>query len=433
MGPGGRLRDRGEAPPPPHVARSAFDRWRPADVGILPTTSLRERPAVPVLVSAGPLEFSLRFSDGRAPAWGGDTYVRVDLRARGTDSRPPRDLAVLIDTRDDFALRRARRIAAELFETLREGDHGALISTDDGGRIRVPLLSFGAAPLLIARTRELEARGNDDFRMAIERSIAMLTNRGEHVVKLVVLSADGGLITGETLAALASAQDANVEVVLVPLTEAAARRFEPAALRSGAIALERVPANERAERALVDELSTLPPTEPVATNVSIVYEAVPAPSHLIDVYGGASAWTPSGGEIPLGAVRPGDARTLVLRVGVPAHPSEGSFEPMVRVRWQDTLGPHEVRTSIPLTYASRPAERDGARAGDVLHYVSMLGTITAIHRAIEAGDQRSLDAMQSSASEQSQSMLTFANERGDRVMAAQARLLRELLATARGR
>lgn len=400
---------------------------------MLPATSLRERPAVPVLVSAGPLEFSLRFSDGRAPAWGGDTYVRVDVRARGTDSRPARDLAVLVDTRDDFALRRARRIAVELFETLREGDHGALVSTDDGGRIRVPLLSFGAAPLLIARTRELEARGNDDFTAAIERSVAMLTNRGDHVVKLVVLSGDGGLVSGETISALSRAQEANVEVVLVPLTEAAARRFEPAALRSGAIALDRIAANERAERALVDELATLPPTEPVASNVSIVYEAVPAPSHLIDVFGGTSAWTPSGGEVPLGTVRPGDSRTLVLRVGVPAHPTEGSFEPTVRVRWQDALGPHEVRTSVPLPYATRPAERDGARAGDVLHYVSMLGTITAIHRAIEARDQRSLDAMQSSAAEQAQAMLAFANERGDRVMSAQARLLRELLATARGR
>jgi hypothetical protein len=432
-GPGGVLRDRGEPPPPAHVARSAFDRWRPAELGILPPTSLRERPAVPVRVSAGPLEFSLRFSDARAPSWGGDTYIRVDLRADGSDQRPRRDLAVLIDTRDENSLRRSKHIAAELFETLREGDHGALITSDEGGRVRVGLLSYGAAPLLIERVRSLQARGGDDLTVAIERAVAMLANRGDRIVKLAVLSGHGGLIAGETIAAIARAQQMNVEVVLVPLTEPAAHRFEAAALRSGALTMERVPANEQSERALVDELATLPPAEPVAREVSLVYEAIPAPSHLIDVFGGASAWTPSGGEIPLGAVRPADTRTLVLRVGIAAHPTEGAFEPTVRVRWRDALGPHEVRASTMLPYAPTPSERDGARAGDVLHYVSMLGTITALHRAIDSRDSAGLDAMAPAASEQARAMLEFSEQRQDRVMGAQARLLRELLATAQMR
>lgn len=429
-GPGGTLRDRGAPPPPAHVARSAFDRWRPADVGILPPTGLRDRPAVPVQVSAGPLEFSLRFADTRAPSWGGDTYIRVDLRAQGTEQRPARDLAVLIDTRDDFALRRSKVIASELFETLREGDHGALVTTDEGGRVRVGLLSYGAAPLLIERARSLQARGGDDLTIAIERAVNMLANRGDHIVKLVVLSGHGGVVTGETVEAITRAQQANVEVVLVPLTEAAAHRFEPVAARSGAIALNRIPANESNERALVEELATLPPAEPVAREVSILYEAIPAPSHLIDVFGGASAWTPSGGDIPLGSVRPGDSRTLVLRVGIPQHPTEGAFEPTVRVRWRDALGPHEVRASTTLPYAATPNERDGSRAGDVLHYVSMLGTITAIHRALDQRDLAGLEAMNTAATEQARAMLEYSGQRQDRVMGAQARLLQELLATA---
>lgn len=429
-GPGGTLRDRGAPAPAAHVARSAFDRWRPADIGILPPTGLRDRPAVPMRVSAGPLEFTLRFSDARAPSWGGDTYVRVDVRAAGNDQRPARDIVVLIDTRDETSLRRSKNIAAELFETLREGDHGALVTTDEGGRVRVGLLSYGAAPLLIERTRALQARGGDDLTTAVERAVAMLANRGERIAKLAVLSGHGGLISGETVAAIARAQEANVEVVLVPLTEAAAHRFEPAAMRAGAIALARVAANEQSERALVDELATLPPAEPAARDVSLLYEAIPAPSHLIDVFGGASAWTPSGGEIPLGTVRPGDTRTLVLRVGIPSHTADGAFEPTVRVRWRDALGPHEVRASTMLPYAARPSERDGARAGDVLHYVSMLGTISAIHRALESRDATGLEAMTPAASEQARAMLEFGDQRGDRVMSAQARLLRELVASA---
>lgn len=412
------------------MARSAFDRWRPADIGILPPTGLRDRPAVPLRVTAGPLDFTLRFADTRAPSWGGDTYVRVDIRAAGTDQRPARDIAVLIDTRDEISLQRSKHIAAELFETLREGDRGALVTTDEGGSVRVGLLSYGAVPLLIERTRALQARGGDDLTAAIERAVAMLAHRSERIAKLAVLSGDGGLIAGETVAAIARAQEANVQVVLVPLTEAAAHRFARAAMRSGAIALARVAANEPSERALVDQLATLPPAEPVARDVSLLYEAIPAPSHLIDVFGGASAWTPSGGEVPLGNVRPGDTRTLVLRVGIPSHTADGTFEPTVRVRWRDALGPHEVRASTVLPYTAHPSERDGTRAGDVLHYVSMLQTITAIHRALELGNVTELEAMTPAAAEQARTILAFGEQRGDRVMSAQARLLLELVASA---
>jgi hypothetical protein len=430
-GPGGRMRDQGDPPPPPHVARSAFDRWRPADVGILPATSLRERPATPVRVGAGPLEFTLRLADARAPAWGGDTYIRVDVRAQGTDQRPTRDLAVLLDTRDEPSLRRARRMAAELFETLREGDRGALLTTDDGGRVRVPLLSYGAAPLLIARSRAVEPRGDDDLAQAIDRGVQLLSHRSDRIVKLAVLSGYGGLVSGEAIAAMSRAQELGVEVVLVPLNEPAAHRFDAASLRSGAVTTGRVAANERAEREAVEELATLPPAEPVAQEVSLAYEALPSPSHLLDVYGGASAWTPSGGDVPLGSVRPGDARTIVMRVGIPTYPTEGAFEPTVRVRWRDGQGPHEVRTTLSLPYAQRTSDFSRGRAGDVLHYVSLLGTITAVHRAIDHRDAAGLDAMSAAASEQARAMTEFADERRDRVMGAQARLLRELLATAR--
>ncbi len=430
-GPGGRLRDEDSPPPAPHVARSAFDRWRPPDVTMTPETGLRDRPATPVRVAAGPLEFTLRLSDTRAPSWGGDTYVRVDLRARGSETRPPRDLAILLDTRDASTLPRARRMAAELFETLREGDRGALFTSDEGGRVRVPLLSYGAAPLLIARARAIEPRGQDDLAQALDRAIQRLAHRSDRIVKLAVLSGHGGLVSGETVEALSRARSVGVEVVLVPLTEAAAHRLAAAAARSETVAMDRVAATDRAERAAVDELSTLPPTDPVAHDVSLVYDALPSPSHLLDVYGGASAWTPAGGEVPLGDVRPGDARTIVLRVGVAPHAAEGTFEPSVRARWRDAQGPHEVRATLSLRYVETRAELAAGRAGDVLHYVSLLGSISAVHRAIDAGDAASLEAMSAVAADQSRALSAFAQERRDPVMSAQAQLLSELVSTAR--
>jgi hypothetical protein len=396
-----------------------------------PETGLRDRPATPLRVTAGPLEFTLRLSDTRAPSWGGDTYIRVDLRARGSETRPARDLAVLVDTRDASTLPRAKRMTAELFETLREGDRGALFTSDEGGRVRVPLLSYGAAPLLISRARTIEPRGQDDLAQAIERALERLAHRSDRIVKLAVLSGHGGLVSGETLEALSHAPSVGVEVVLVPLTEAAAHRFAAAAARSEALAMDRVAATDRAERAAVDELATLPPTDPVARDVSLLYEALPAPSHLLDVYGGASAWTPDGGEIPLGDVRPGDARTIVLRAGIPGHPTVETFDPCLRVRWRDAQGPHEVRATRSLAYVDSRAALAAGRAGDVLHYVSLLGSISAVHRAIDAGDAASLESMSALANDQSRTLAAFAEERQDRVMSAQARILAELVATAR--
>ncbi|MDP3275157.1 MAG: hypothetical protein Q8Q09_08185 [Deltaproteobacteria bacterium] len=431
--PGGGLRDQGERrPPSPHVARSAFDRWRPPDIGLLPPAPLQQQPSQPVRITAGSVELTLRLSDTRAPSWGGDAYVRMDLRARGTDPRPPRDLAVLIDTRDANTLDRAKRLAQELFETLREGDRGALLTTDERGVVRVPLLSYGAVPLLLARTAAITAHGDDDLSRGIERGLQMLTHESERVVRLVVLSGNGGLVTGETIAALELAQSARVEVMLVPLTEAAGHRLEPAANRTHALALAPVAATDAAVRTAINELAALPRAEPLARDLSLVYEATPSPSHLLEVHGGASAWTPSGGEVIFGSVRPGDIRTMVLRVGVPACPTDGNFEPTVRVRWLDAQGPHEVSAALSVPYSRRLPEYLAGRSGDVLHYVSLLGTITAIHRAIEGHDARGLDAMYPTASAQARSLQAYATLHGDRVMGAQSRLLEELLTVARG-
>ncbi len=429
---GGRLRDQPEYRPPAHIARSAFDRWRPQDLGLLPANTLRRRAAEIQRVQAGPLAMELRSSDLRAPGWGGDTYLRLDMRASGAQAHPARDLAVLLDTRDENSLRRAKRMTAEIFETLREGDRGALITTDESGRVRVPLLSYGAVPLLMQRTQAVTAHGNDDLAQAVEHATVLLAHPADRIVRLAIFSGNGGLIDGEAVRAIATAQEAGIDVVLIPLTQAAAHRMEPVGARTSTLALERIPANEPAERQLVDELSSLPPSEPVARDVMLSYEALPAPSHLLDVYGGVSQWTPSGGDVPLGNVRPGDIRTLVFRMGVAPYPSlANQFEPVLRVRWRDATGPHEQLVRMTLPYVETQGEWESNRATDVLHYVSLLGTIAAIHRAVEARDANALSAMAAAAIDQSRTMSEFARDRGDRVMAEQARLLRELVALSR--
>src|SRR5262249_30578628 len=156
-----------------------------------------------------------------------------------SERAPPRDLAVVVDTRGDRAdTARARRLAADLFETLRPDDRGALVATAEWGRVLVPLLSHGAAPLLIDRTRTFEARGADDLRAALEHAVPLLADATPgRMRRLVVLSGSGALVQAEALEWMRVAQRSGIDVLLVPLTPAARARFAPLEVSAGALVL----------------------------------------------------------------------------------------------------------------------------------------------------------------------------------------------------
>src|SRR4051794_31979299 len=88
----GRMSDR--VAPPRHIATSAFDDWRPPPMGVLPPDGYLRHSSSPVLMQAGGIGLTLRASDTIVPSWGGDFYLRVDMRAGLQGERPPaRDVA----------------------------------------------------------------------------------------------------------------------------------------------------------------------------------------------------------------------------------------------------------------------------------------------------------------------------------------------------
>jgi len=415
--------------PQPHIARSAFDPWQPPPLGILPPGMLLRNTSAPLHVRAGALTLTLRTSDRLVPAWGGDYYVRVDLQAAGTHvTAPPRDLVVVIDTRDRAELERAQRIAASLFESLRSGDRGALVDTSDSGRAVVPLMPSAAAALLIDRTQRLTPEGFQDLSGALSIGVELLEGRGSRLRRLIVLSSSGEVVRAETRQWIEAADRNGVEVRLVPLTTRASRRLEALAMATNTVALPEVTSSARHEREAIDELAALPESEIAEHGVSIVVESEPGPMHLIEVAGSTALWTPNGSEVPLGDVAAGDRRTIVLRGMVQAWRAGEPLAVTLRVRFRGADGPHEVSQELRATYSGSPREHAGSRAGDVLQYVSLLNTLSRVQAALSTHDGSTFDSMRSPGMIQATSLRAFAQEHSDSVMFEQATLLSQLLA-----
>lgn len=416
-----------DQPPPRHIARSALERWQPPPLGLLPPDNLLHNTSHPVRIQAGSLELVLRPADRIVPSWGGDTYVRIDLNA-GTANQAPtrRDLAIVLDARDRPSLRRAQHIACALFETLRAGDRGALIVTSEWGRVLVPMLPHSAAPLLIERARSFHPRGADDLPSAIQNAVTTMRSPEPHRIrKLIVLSGSDQIVTGETLEWIQAATRENIEVVLVPLTPAATRRLQPLTSRTDAAVLPHV--SEERQHATIDELASLPPAPIVARDFTLVIDSVPGPTHLLEVAGATHLWTPSGGEVPLGDVRVGDRRTLVLRGLVPPWRGGADYELTVRVRYHDDQGPHEIARTLRARYSDSPREYAASRAGDVLQYVSLLNTLSTLQAAIARRDQATVASLREAALQQAYTLTRYAHEHRDATMSEQAALLASML------
>lgn len=427
----GRMNDAPEdRPPTRHIARSAFDRWRPEPLGVLPPDNLLRNTSQPVSIRAGELALTVRASDTLVPAWGGDLYLRVDLSAGSrAEQVPPRDLVVLVDTAERDVLPRARRLAAALFETLRAADRGALVTTAEYGRVLVPLLPSSAVPLLIERTHALEARGGEDLSAALARAVPQLGGEVPgRIRRLVVLSGSGALIDSEARQWVEIAQHSGAEVRLVPLSPDAQRRFDALAAATDSVALPIVARDDRHEREAIEELSALPPLRAVAEDVTLVVGSVPGPMHLIEVAGASPLWTPEGGEVPLGDVPAGDTRTVVLRASVPAWRAGEPYEISLRVRFRDARGLHEERQVLRARYSASPREYAASRAGDVLQYVSLLNTLSNVQAALARGDEDTLDSLRGPAELQARSLTVYAREHRDAIMFTQAELMLHFLA-----
>jgi hypothetical protein len=396
---------------------------------ILPPESVLRNPAPPMVLHAGPVALTMRSSDRLLPAWGGDVYFRLDVDSGTRTERPqPRDLVVVMDTRDRGSLARQRRFATSVFSTMRSGDHGALISTAEGSEVLVPLLPFAGLPLLLQRTDGATDVNNPDLGTALERAVGILSGENSgRARRLIVLSSSAAILDHDTREWLSRAAAMGIHVDLVPLAVGAAVRFEQIAAATHANALAEVRDAIEEETNAIATVAAMPSLQTLADRVVVSLESVPGPVHLLEVYGANAVWTPSGGEVPIGTVFAGDARTLVLRSIVPPWRDGGDFELHVRVTYHDGSGDHEVRQSMHATYSGVPSIQSYSRSGDILQYASLLTTLAHVQYAIAHGDSERFGALRDPAMTQAQALLLYARSHNDEIMAEQATLLRQLI------
>jgi hypothetical protein len=385
-----------------------------------------------VNLAAGGVGMTLRASDRLVPSWGGDYYVRVDVRSAALTERPPsRDLAVVIDTRDHGSLDRMRRLGAAIFETMRPGDRGALLTSGDGGQVLVPLYSFAAVPLLVERAGSFDPDPNDDLGVAIQRAVAYLSSGGaDRTRRLIVFSSSSAVLDSEVREWVSVARQSQIDVVLVPFAVGTAIRFQRLASVTQATAVGQIPHDDAEEQRSVETLSALPSLRAVADSVTLTIESFPGPLHLIEVAGAHASWTPSGGEVVLGPVRAGEDKTLVLRTSVPAWQDSAPFEIRVRVHVHDASGDHDATRTLTARYTASPAEQAASRSGDVLQYVSLLNTLSNVQAAIVRDDPATFGSLREAATLQAHTLALYAREHQDEIMGEQASLLQQLIDSA---
>jgi hypothetical protein len=121
----------------------------------------------------------------------------------------------------------------------------------------------------------------------------------------------------------------------------------------------------------------LPASGPlIYDDVTLAFEGTPAPSHVLEASGGDVRWRLESGELDLGPLHAGEARTEVVRVTVPAWVPGERFAFTVSAHLtHDQLAdgaPRDIQAVVPCVYSDNLERLSESRNGDVIAYASAL-------------------------------------------------------------
>jgi len=169
-------------------------------------------------------------------------------------------------------------------------------------------------------------------------------------------------------------------------------------------------------------------------NVHLTFEGTPAPSHVIEASGGEARWRLDAGELVLGNVRAGEARTEVLRVTVPAWVPNEEFKFTVTAHVDDLSwgGPRELTAEVPCVYDDDIERIAKSRHGDVIAYASAMATLRRLDRAFVGEDVSKAGGLRKLAELHARSMQLLARDTHDFATQEQADMLVALLSATGG-
>jgi hypothetical protein len=418
--------DRGERPAPV-VRKSAFEPWRPPTGFLLPADGVLTATSKPVSIEDRGVRVVLRASDALVPSWGGEILVRLDAivpieahpEAAGSLRAPVR-VAIVLDTDDDEAV----PLVEDLLDAVGTADRVTVV--DASGAIGVVPMVPGTHHALLAGAvdRRLAVR-HGVARRSLWRALAKaeksLGPRGAR--RLLVIS--DGLGVAKDRARVQRAATAlaakGVGVAAVGSNAAVdAGSLAPLASNVGV-------GDERARVAAVEALLR-PPGDAVVGDLELSFSSAPAPLRLLEASSGEIASTLDDERLSLGDLSVGEARTEVVRLGVPDWQPGDEYRLRVRVSYSDVDGrEHAAEREIRMLYSDDIEAIAHQRRGDVIAYASALAMVRRLERAFLGSAADRVGGLEGLIRWQARSLRTLARTRHDAWLAGEVGVLDSLL------
>jgi hypothetical protein len=390
----------------PHriVSRDPYEPWR-APIGfIVPKSGRFTQTSRPTVLSKTGLAITLRPSDTRVPAWGGEMLVRIDVTvpAAEGEARWGEDVAIVLDGRGEDT----KALCDAALSQLGGRDRILVLDAADA-KVVVPVMPASNRSLVsaaIARhlaTRQSEPGGRAH---AVEQALSLLS--GGTLRRVLFLSSAAKNPRSEAEEGLGSA--------MVPLEVISTHSRDPLERRARAVK-DFVPASGRV----------------AFRNVTLTFDASPSPSHVLEASGGDARWELEGGDLALGDVRAGDERAEVVRVTLPAWTAGESYALHVTAHFNDLAhggDPTTMTADLRCVYDSDIERLAESRNGDVIAYASALATVARLDAAFadsavgaSHGDLRPVALLHA------RSLALLARDMHDPAAAAQAAMLEALV------
>ncbi|MEO8799446.1 MAG: vWA domain-containing protein [Polyangiaceae bacterium] len=420
--------------PPRIVHRDANDPWR-APVGfILPANKRFTKTSHPTILASRGVAISIRPSDTRVPSWGGEVLMRIDLiapAAEGTARRGER-IAIILDGNGD----ETHALAQAAFAQLASRDRVVVF---DAGQVVVPLIPASHRSLALAAIDKYlsEPVPKADLQQSLikaDAALALAIPNDKPEMKRVVIFTDGqGQVTPAVKTVIDKMAGDGIPVSVIAAQDGAraSKIAEVAMMGGGVVGMAR-----ELDARIGSVKQALPPAGALDfEDMTLTFEGVPAPSHVVEASGGDVVWRLDAGELDLGDMHSGEARTEVVRVTVPPFVPGEPFRFAVTARYRSMLEdgqPERVmRAGIPCTYDDNIERIANSRHGDVIAYASALATLRRLDEAFVGVGVQNAGGLLALAKLHARSMTALARDTKDPAIAEQAEILNALLSVER--
>ncbi len=422
------------------ISRDPNEPWR-APIGfILPRDGVFRETSRPTVLATTGLAIVLRPSDTRVPSWGGEVLVRVDVLAPAAEgtARWGENVALIVDGEGEDTLRLADVALAQL-----AGRDRVTVIDARGARIALPLVpatnrSMANAALEKRFTQKPRERGASQLASALALASASLQKPPRSA------GAATTKITSRIVILTSGASDPYAPPLVSELQRLARAGVRVAAIASsGSIDESQVgaltawgggttgsaPEYEARAEAIREAIPAAGDT--MFRDVRLTFEGVPAPSHVLEATGGDVRWRLDAGELALGDIRAGEARTEILRVTVPAWTPGESFHFTVTATVDEPSGRRSFAARLPCVYDNDVDRIARSRHGDVIAYASAMATLRRLDAAFVGAPTAGRGGLLALAQLHARSMALLARDMRDPVIAEQAEMLEALLGATR--